>query len=102
MRLAVFLSQKPNYTVRRRPHGYDRCQLPQRRVREDRSSTVFPSMTGPLFPVGILNPIRGAMGIPDSIFPGNALACDTTHIRTLPSGLVHLTFGCHRPRSIVA
>jgi len=29
------------------------------------------------FPVGILNPIRGAMGIPDSIFPGNALVASS-------------------------
>src|SRR5215469_2036325 len=33
----------------------------------------FPIHDWPPFPVGILNPIRGAMGIPDSIFPGNAL-----------------------------
>jgi hypothetical protein len=32
-------------------------------------------MTGPLAPVGILNPIRASLGIPpDSTFPENALA----------------------------
>src|ERR1700704_5134122 len=29
-----------------------------------------------LFPAGSLNHIRAAMGIPDSAFPGNALAAD--------------------------
>jgi hypothetical protein len=34
-----------------------------------------PFMTGPLAPVGILNPIRASLGIPpDSTFPENALA----------------------------
>jgi hypothetical protein len=33
-----------------------------------------PFMTGPLAPVGILNPIRASLGIPpDSTFPENAL-----------------------------
>jgi hypothetical protein len=37
-------------------------------------------MTGPLVPVGILNPIRASLGIPpDSTFPGNALVA--SHLR---------------------
>src|SRR5882724_9404372 len=42
-----------------------------------------------LLPAGTLNHIRAAMGIPDSAFPGNALACRETGFsldcRALPS-----------------
>jgi hypothetical protein len=58
-------------------------------------------MTGPLAPVGILNPIRASLGIPpDSTFPENALGAISEHVgganrftAAPPAGTIRIVVG---------